>query len=196
MTVNLIKENTDEALMIAYKEGSISAFELLYARHKAPLYRYFLRQIHSVESAQDLYQECWARIIKSSGNYAVSAKWTTWAYRIAHNLCIDHFRGAKSHESYDESEPQEQNGSDSVVAQSGSTPEKAHQQSRLAEQLRYCIQRLPADQREVFLLNQDTDMNLKMLAEVVGATYESVKTKLRYAKAKLQACLRIKQGVA
>jgi len=46
------------------------------------------------------------------------------------------------------------------------------------------------------LLNQDTDMNLKMLAEVVGATYESVKTKLRYAKAKLQACLRIKQGVA
>ena len=190
MIVNVNNELSDEALMTSYKGGSISAFECLYARHKAPLYRYFLRQIHSVEAAQDLYQECWARIIKSSGSYAVSAKWTTWVYRIAHNLCIDHFRGAKPHEPYDEGEQGD------VSESAANTPEKAYQQSRLAEQLKVCMQRLPADQREVFLLTQETDMNLKMLSEVVGASYESVKTKLRYAKTKLQACLRKKMGVA
>jgi len=174
---------TNEMLMLAYASGDTAAFERLYKRHKAPLYRYFSRQLNSVELAQDLYQECWGRMIKSAPDYLPSAKWTTWAYRIAHNLCVDHFRTVKQVHTYDEAE----HGPD---LKARAQPEGAHEIDRLSERLKLCMQSLPTVQREVFLLSQETDMTLKMVSDVVNASYESVKTRLRYAKRKLQECLK------
>jgi len=178
----LKQTDTDESLMIAYAKGNADAFEFLYARHKGPMYRYFIRQVSSIELAQDLYQECWSRIIKSAHSYLPTAKWTTWAYRMAHNLCIDHFRTVKKLESYNEMEY----GS---YDRHALKPEELHEMTRLSEQLKSCMARLPTVQREVFLLSQETDMTLKMVSDVVSASYESVKTRLRYAKSKLQECL-------
>jgi len=174
---------TNEALMLAYASGDTAAFERLYDRHKAPLYRYFVRQLSSVELAQDLYQECWGRMIKSAPDYLPSAKWTTWAYRIARNLCVDHFRAVKPIQAYDEVE----HGPDLKIQ---TQPENVHEIDRLSERLKLCMKGLPTVQLEVFMLSQETDMTLKMVSEVVNASYESVKTRLRYAKHKLQDCLK------
>ena len=182
----LKQTDTDESLMIAYAKGNADAFEFLYARHKGPMYRYFIRQVSSIELAQDLYQECWSRIIKSAHSYLPTAKWTTWAYRMAHNLCIDHFRTVKQLDSYDDFYDSTEHES---YDRHSIKPENSHEMTRLSEQLKSCMARLPTVQREVFLLSQETDMTLKMVSDVVSASYESVKTRLRYAKSKLQECL-------
>jgi len=168
---------SDESLMLAYAQDDIASFDVLYQRHKGPLFRYVIRQVSDKELAHDLYQECWSRIIKSAASYSQGAKWTTWAYRIAHNLVVDHYRSFKPVEV-------------AVDVESNSySPDRAHDQTILSEQLNHCMSKLPAVQLEVFILNQETDLTLEMISQVVYSSHEAVKTRLRYAKSSLQACL-------
>src|SRR3954468_4317180 len=82
----------DEELMLAYARGSIHAFDALYRRHKGPLYRYVLRQCRDAASAEELFQDIWANLVRARASYVVTAKFTTWLYRLAHNRLIDHYR--------------------------------------------------------------------------------------------------------
>lgn len=167
----------DEALMLSYGKGDTGSFDALYHRHKGALYRYFVRQVSNQDLAHDLYQECWSKIIKASATYTQQSKWTTWAYRIAHNLVIDHYRGLKPVEAEQDIETHSED------------PGLAHDQGVLTKQLKHCMGNLPAVQLEVFILSQETDLTLKMISEVVNASHEAVKTRLRYAKTALKDCL-------
>lgn len=174
--------DSDETLMQAYAKGDIGSFETLYHRHKDGLYRYVLRQVSNQDLAHDLYQECWSRIINASDTYTPDAKWTTWAYRIAHNLVVDHYRSFKPLAS--------EGGDDDTDSESNlNAPDYLHEQHVLSTQLKHCMARLPAVQLEVFILNQETDLTMKMISEVVAASHEAVKTRLRYARSALQDCL-------
>src|SRR5208283_2914967 len=102
------QQMTDEALMCAYRDGDAAAFEELFRRHRAALFRYLLRQC-AAGIAEELSQDCWGNVIRARRNYTASAKFTTWLFRIAHNRLIDHFR---SHQrsalaSYDDAETQD-----------------------------------------------------------------------------------------
>jgi RNA polymerase sigma-70 factor (ECF subfamily) len=167
----------DERLMLAYAGGDVAAFDVLYQKHKGALYRYVVRQVSDLELAHDLYQECWSRIIKAADSYTQDAKWTTWAYRIAHNLVVDHYRAFKPLEGEVELE--------SALY----SPARVYDQQALAKQLSHCMSKLPAVQREVFILSQETDLTLQMVSQVVASSHESVKTRLRYARSGLKACL-------
>jgi len=83
---------TDETLMLAYRDGDAMAFEVLYGRHRGRLYRYLLHQCGRREQADELFQEIWMSVIRARSGYEVSAKFTTWLFRIAHNRLIDGFR--------------------------------------------------------------------------------------------------------
>jgi RNA polymerase sigma-70 factor (ECF subfamily) len=192
-------ERTDEYLMEQYRLGDIAAFEALYLRHKGSLFRYFTRQLADQVLAQDLYQELWGRIIKSAQDYQPTAKWTTWAYRIAHNLVIDHKRALKPVASLSELELNDQSvmpafdgsndGTEHLMSQTVRAPDNEHDTYRLSERLKLCIDRLPHAQREVFLLSEETGMTVKAIAEVVSVSAEAAKSRLRYAKSQLQTCL-------
>ena len=83
---------SDETLMQRYATGDVGAFELLYQRHKGPVYRYMLKLCQNEAIAEELFQEVWIKLIKARVNYVASAKFTTYLYKLAHNLFIDHYR--------------------------------------------------------------------------------------------------------
>ena len=87
---------TDEDLMLMYRDGDASAFEILYRRHKGPVYRFILRRCGNTGVAEELFQDVWVKLIQARERYAVSARFTTYLYRIAHNRLIDHFRKSKT----------------------------------------------------------------------------------------------------
>ena len=87
----------DSALMLRYRDGDVAAFEALYRRHKDPLYRYLVRLSSNRDTAEDVFQEVWSKIIKARRNYRPTAKFTTFLYRVAHNCFIDHIRRNKRH---------------------------------------------------------------------------------------------------
>jgi len=88
----MAEEPDDNVLMIRYQEGDLAAFDMLYTRHKGPLYRYFLRQGLHRDSVAEVFQEVWIKIIRAKDRYRSTAKFTTYMYQLAHNCLIDHVR--------------------------------------------------------------------------------------------------------
>src|SRR3954449_5151066 len=88
-------EDTDEDLMVTYQRGEVRAFEVLLSRHRKPVFNFILRFVGDKETAEDLLQEAFMRVIKGAEAYKRQAKFTTWLYTIARNLCVDQTRRRK-----------------------------------------------------------------------------------------------------
>jgi RNA polymerase sigma-70 factor (ECF subfamily) len=179
---------TDEALMLAYRDGAAAAFEVLYARHRARLYRYLAHQVP--EAADELFQDVWLRVIRARAGYEVSAKFTTWLYRIAHNRLMDHFRArARHHErSYDHDDALAMEVN-SVAAAGFDDPPSTLERKRAVGRIVAAVESLPAAQREAFLLAEEADMSVDDIAAATGVGRETAKSRLRYALAKLRDLL-------
>lgn len=177
---------SDEDLMLRYGKGDAGAFEVLYSRHRLPLYRFLLRQVGSAATAEELFQDLWMRVVNSRGRYEANAKFSSWAYAIAHNLLMDFYRanGRAAFLSHEESE--------SVLEDLPATEIAADlrlDRKRAVERLLAALAALPDAQREAFLLQQEGELSIEEIAAATGVGTETVKSRLRYAVAKLRASL-------
>ncbi len=173
-------EASDEELMLAYRDGNAGAFDTLYARHKGGLFRYVLRGVKLRAVAEELYQEIWIRVIEARERYAPSARFATWLYTIAHNRLVDHWRQKElTVVSSDEEAPA------SAAADPARQVEARQALSRFAKTL----EDLPRAQREAFLLHEEAGLTALEIAVATGSDPEAVKSRLRYAIAKLKAAV-------
>ncbi len=172
----------DSALMLRYRDGDADAFETLYRRHNDALYRYLLRLCRHRDTAEDLFQDVWGKIIKSRDRYRPTAKFTTFLYRVAHNCFIDHLRKTKRHGSTADIDPDTQ-----ASAATDAADEAERQLAR--RRLEAALRDLPDEQRDVFLLFEEADMSLDEIAAVTGVNRETAKSRLRYAVNKLKVAI-------
>jgi RNA polymerase sigma-70 factor (ECF subfamily) len=176
-------EETDEALMLRYRNGEASAFERLYARHKGSLYRYFLRQCGIAAVAEELFQDVWLKLIKARVNYTVQARFTTYLYRLAHNRLIDYYRAQSRAIPAVDCDDAEWAA---IPTPACEQPEQQAERRGQAECLLQVLSALPETQREAFLLREEGGLSLDAIAEVTGVNRETAKSRLRYAVAKLR----------
>jgi len=176
------KELNDEQLMLKYAKGDVSAFELLYFKHKGGLFRYCLRQFSSRAVAEECFQDIWMKVINNRVNYQPKALFTTYLYRIAQNHVIDIFRKEKKR--VNDSEYDEMNF-ESNQALGKDTDENENQQALVIE-LRKHISLLPFEQRNTLLLKLDAGLSLDEISHILDCGKETVKSRLRYANNKLK----------
>jgi RNA polymerase sigma-70 factor (ECF subfamily) len=172
----------DSALMKRYCDGDVVAFETLYGRHKDPVYRYLLRLAGNPDTAEDVFQEVWGKIIGARDSYQRTAKFTTFLYRVAHNCFIDHYRRNRRHRGAVEFDPE-------AHADNGDAPETVTERWLARRRLDAALTRLPEEQRDVFLLHEEAGLTLDEIASVTGSNREATKSRLRYAVAKLRAAI-------
>lgn len=175
----------DKELMLRYKDGNADAFVELYARHKAPLYRYMLRSCESKAVAEELYQDVWASVIAARSRYKATAKFSTWLYSIASHRLVDHYRKQGKWDEY----LVDDDGASCAVAVSFEQPERQADMNQQMRRLFHCLQLLPPPQRQVFLLKEEAGLTLSAVAASVGIGLESVKSRMRYALKKLRLCM-------
>jgi RNA polymerase sigma-70 factor (ECF subfamily) len=173
-------EAPDEELMLAYRDGDAGAFETLYARHRARLYRFVLRAVKSRQIAEELFQDIWLRAIEARGRYAAQARFTTWLYTIAHNRLVDHWRKRGLTLVALEA--------DDAPAEGADPADEARSREALAR-FAAALAALPALQREAFLLHEESGLAVAEIAAATGTNAETAKSRLRYAMAKLKAAL-------
>jgi RNA polymerase sigma-70 factor, ECF subfamily len=186
-------EDSDEALMLSYAAGRVAAFDTLYARHKGGVYRYLLRHCGNAGIADELFQDVWMNAIRARDRYAPTAKFTTWLYTLAHHRLVDHWRanGQVKFASIDDEDDEATRAA--VEALPGSRreePEARAESRQLRERLHAALAALPAAQRDAFLLQQEGGLSLAEIAETTGVGLETVKSRLRYAVAKLRGELK------
>lgn len=172
----------DGQLMLAYARGDSAAFETLYRKHKDALYRFFLRQCGNQALAEELYQEVWLRVIKARASYQNKAKFTTWLYRIAHNILVDHYRMPQT-------ETDDETVAEDIPDNAANDPEVILSRQEKIERFRVQLQNLPKEQLEVFLQKEEAGLSLEEIALTAGVNQEAIKSRLRYAVKKLRQCL-------
>ncbi len=176
----------DDELMLRYRGGDAVAFEALYRRHRAPLYRFLLRQLGDAAAAEEIFQDVWMRVIDSRGRYQARARFGSWLYAIAHNRLMDTYRAAGRADFAGEEE------SERALENLPADELPAHvwlDRKRAAERLFAALARLPEAQREAFLLQQEGELSVEEIAAATGVSRETAKSRLRYAVAKLRASL-------
>ena len=183
------EEMTDEALMQAFARGNMNAFEQLYDRHETGVWRFVFRSVQNNEVTDDLVQELWFSVTRSAASYEPTAKFKTWLFTMARNRVIDHVRTRKNHASIDAENEEGESMFSDLAAESRLGPMRQVSSREQAKALLDAIEQLPADQREAFLLQAEGDMSVEEIAAAIGVTFETAKSRLRYARNKLKTLL-------
>jgi RNA polymerase sigma-70 factor (ECF subfamily) len=187
-------EVSDEALMIRFQRGERAAFAQLVRRHKGALYNFALRQIRTPTTAEDVVQDAFMRVVQNAADFKHEARFSTWLYTIARNLCIDHMRKSalRKHPSLDEAKRGDDGDGPTLGEQTADTRASVEREvtgSELKGRIVSAVDELPDDQREVFLLREVSNLPFKEIAEITGVPENTVKSRMRYALERLQAQL-------
>ena len=195
---------TDDALMAAYAAGDAAAFEQLYARHQAALYRFVRRLLGPSLRPQvdEAFQDTWLRVVHARARWQPQgATFRTWLFTLAHHGVVDLLRRSGREVSVDAFEgdgdepwqPEASSGSawQHWPAPAGSAPQGDELAfwRRAGEKLLDCLDQLPLPQRSAFLLHHDDGLALDEVARALEVGFETAKTRLRYAMSKLRTCM-------
>ena len=172
---------TDAEMMLRVKEGDESAFEYLVQKYRRAMVSFMYRMAHSSTVAEELAQEVFLRIYRSRSGYEATAKFTTWMYRIATNLAVNHARDTR-HE-----RPENMVSLDVPDAETGQTldipgnsptaEEDIIRQERLAA-IRKQVEALPERQRLAVIMHKFQQMDYKQIADVLKLSESATKSLL------------------
>ncbi|MGH9513990.1 MAG: RNA polymerase sigma factor [Terriglobales bacterium] len=174
-------ELTDADLMLQVKAGDDSAFEYLVHKYRRAMVSFMFRMAHNSAAAEDLAQEVFLRVYRSRQSYEASAKFTTWLYRIATNLAVNHARDTRHQRpentvSLDEKD--EDTGQSLDLPDKSLTVEQAIVQRERMAAIRERVQALPERQRIAVLMHKYQQMDYKQISEVLKLSESATKSLL------------------
>jgi RNA polymerase sigma-70 factor (ECF subfamily) len=173
--------------MLAFQRGDARAFEVLVRRHRQAVFVFILRFTGQRARAEDVLQETWLKVVRGAADYQPRAKFTTWLYTVARNLCVDSarkesYRQAASLDAPPAGAPQgEGRALGEALPDAGMQPDRGAFNRQVRPLLERALQALPEEQREVFILREYSGVPFKEIAQVTGVSENTVKSRMRYA---------------
>ncbi len=177
--MSVLPKKTDNELIQDFQDGDVNALETLVVRHKDKMFTSILFLVKDKYLAEDIFQDVLIKIIDTirAGRYTEEGKFLPWAMRIAHNLCVDHFRKVKRTPSIRTSDDRDifevLNFTDD-----GADVKMMKRQSH--DRVRQMLDFLPEDQREVIILRHYADMSFKEIAQLTNCSINTALGRMRY----------------
>ena len=171
---------TDQQLVHLYVDGNTEALSTLVTRYKDKIYTSIYLLVKDKYLAEDLFQDVFIRIIDTlkGGRYTEEGKFLPWALRIAHNMCVDHFRKVKR-------TPTIRNSEDKDIFEVLNFADDSAETTMIKRQshhrVREMLERLPEDQREVIILRHYADMSFNDIAKAMNSNLNTTLGRMRYA---------------
>ncbi len=174
-----LRQKTDHELIQKFQDGDLNALEILVLRHKDKMYTSILFLVKDKYLAEDIFQDVLIKIIDTirGGRYTEEGKFLPWAMRIAHNLCVDHFRKVKR-------TPAIKTSDDRDIfevlnfTEDGADVKMMKRQSH--DRVRQMLDLLPDDQREVIILRHYADLSFKEIASLTNCSINTALGRMRY----------------
>jgi RNA polymerase sigma-70 factor (ECF subfamily) len=186
--------DTDAQLMLRFQAGDLRAFERLFWRHSRPLVNFAYRFVRSRETAEELAQEVFLRVHDAAPLYRAQAKFTTWLYRIATNVCLNELRRPRFravHQSLDASSTDDPDDKPLEIQDDRHAgPDRLMERRAIARALIQALEQLPEKQRLAFILNKYQELSYSEVAEVMKTSEKAVKSLIHRAKETLAARLK------
>lgn len=179
----------DTLLVERCRRNDQAAFDEVVGRYKNKVFNYISRMVGDSEDAEDLTQEVFVRMFVSLETFRRQSSLSTWLFRIAGNLCIDHFRRMKKHRaiaySLDEAIEGDESGG-REVADTAFEPQRLLEQGEMAAQTERALAQLPEKLRAVVLLHDIEGLPYDEIAQIIGCPLGTVKSRLFNARLQLR----------
>lgn len=187
------RPDPDAALMLRVKQGDRDAFTALVEKYKQPVMNLAYRTLSDATEAEDLAQHVFLQVFKSAHRYEVTAKFSTWIFTIARNLCLNEIRRRSRHpaESLDEVSPEnEDQPLRQVQDVKSSSPPNALLQSELEEKVQLALAELPEKQRTALLLCRQEELSYEEIAQVLDCSLSATKSLIHRGRETLKGVLK------
>ncbi len=170
---------TDAQLIGVFQKGDNQALEELIRRHKDAIFTTIVFMVRDTHLAEDLFQEAFIKIIDTlrSNRYNDEGKFLSWTLRVAHNLCVDHFRKVKYIHNVGSDEKDVFEG----IGDVGNFADAKLMQNQTHDKVRKMLDYLPEEQREVIVLRHFADMSFKEIAYITDTSINTALGRMRYA---------------
>jgi RNA polymerase sigma-70 factor (ECF subfamily) len=185
--------DADVVLMLRVKRGDRGAFEELVNKYKQPVINLIYRTLPDAAEAEDLAQQVFVQVFKSAHRYEAAAKFSTWLFTIARNLCLNEIRRRARHpaESLDEPSPDhEEQPLRQVEDAKTFSPPDALLHSELEAKIQEALAELPEKQRTAILLCREDELSYEDIAKVVGCSLSATKSLIHRGRETLKQKLR------
>jgi RNA polymerase sigma-70 factor, ECF subfamily len=183
----------DAALMLRVKQGDMEAFRELVDKYKQPVTNLMARTLQDLTEAEDLAQNVFVQVFKSAHRYRVSAKFSTWLYTIARNLCLNEIRRRSRHpaDSLDaDSQEQEDQGPRQYEDKKAFVAPDHLLRNELVAKVDEAIADLPETQRTALLLCREEELSYEEIAEILGCSLSATKSLIHRARETLKQRLK------
>ena len=183
----------DAALMLRVKRGDTAAFAQLVEKYKQPVMNLACRMLRDATEAEDIAQNVFVQVFKSARRYKISAKFSTWLFTIARNLCLNEIRRRSRHpaESLDQPHPeQEDQPLRQVEDRKNFWPPEHLLQGELEEKIGQALAGLPENQRTAVLLCRQEELSYEEIAEVLGCSLAATKSLIHRGRETLKQKLK------
>lgn len=183
----------DQNLIENYLSGDEKSLEVLLARHKEKVFSSIFFLVKDQFLAEDIFQDTFVKVVKTlrSGNYNDEGKFLPWVLRIAHNLCIDHFRKQKRFPAFTSTD--EDFDIFKVISHTDLGPDEKMSAKHAGNVVRDLIKQLPEDQRQVLVLRHYVDMSFKEISALTGVSINTSLGRMRYALLNMRKMIHDKQ---
>jgi RNA polymerase sigma-70 factor (ECF subfamily) len=190
----------DAALMLRVKKGDRAAFAALVEKYKQPVMNLVYRTLRDETEAEDVAQSVFVQIYKSASRYENTAKFSTWLFTIARNLCLNEIRRRSRHpaESLDQPRPeQEDQPSHQFEDRAAVSPPDQLLQDELEEKIEEALAQLPENQRTALLLCRQEELSYEEIASVLGCSLSATKSLIHRGRETLKQRLKpyLRSGV-
>lgn len=183
----------DAALMLRVKRGDTAAFTALVEKYKQPVMNLAYRSLRDLTEAEDLAQNVFVQVFKSAARYETTAKFSTWLFTIARNLCLNEVRRRSRHpaQSLDESHPeQEEHPKHQIEDRRQTAPPEGLLAGELVQKVEEAIQALPENQRTALLLCRQDELSYEEIAKVLGCSVSATKSLIHRGRETLKERLK------
>jgi len=172
---------TEAQVMLQVKAGDEAAFSFLVQKFRRPIVSFMYRMCHNPAAAEELAQEVFLRVYRSRETYEASAKFTTWLYRIATNLAVNHARDTR-HERPENTlrldEPDRETGNTPDLADDAASAEERILRAERVAAIRQKVHALPERQRMAVIMHKYQQMDYRQIAEVLKLSESATKSLL------------------
>ncbi len=171
-------KDPDAELMLRVQQGDREAFEQLVDKYKQPVINLIYRTLPDAAEAEDLAQTVFVQVYKSANRYRVTAKFTTWLFTIARNLCLNEIRRRARHPAESLERPQDDPESPARQVQDwrNYSPPDALLRNELVEKVQVALAELPENQRSAIVLYQENEMSYEEISQVLGCSLSATKS--------------------